>query len=114
MLELRPRAYEHLTEQALAANCRFWLQDIRRRAFNDPNITHWLLTEYFPQMAVRLGGRLHVAYPTGPALLEAITNGPDFLPPSAYDPKPSVVAFFSNEGEAMQWLHHEQTRRLLG
>jgi hypothetical protein len=98
----------------MAANCHFWLQYIRRRAFNDPTITHCLLTEYFTQMAVRLGGRLHVAYLTGPALLEAITTGADFLPPSAYDPKPYVVAFFSNEGEAMQWLHQEQTLRLLG
>ncbi|MGY2130618.1 hypothetical protein ACW9KT_00210 [Hymenobacter sp. HD11105] len=111
MRELLPRAYEHLTEQALAANCRFWLQDIRRRAFSDPNITRWLLTAYFPQMAVRLGGRLHVAYLTGPVLLEAITNGTEFLPPRAYDSMPYVMAFFRNEGEAMQWLHHEQTRR---
>lgn len=111
--ELLPCAYEHLTEQALAAGGRFWLQDIRRRAFNDPDITRWLLAEYFPQMAVRLGGRLHVAYLTGPVLLEAITAGPNFLQPSAYDTKPYVIAFFSNEGEAMQWLHQEQTRQPL-
>lgn len=110
--ELLPRAYEHLTEKALATGCRFWLQDIRRRAFNDPNITRWLLAEYFPQMAVRLGGRLHVAYLTGPTLLEAILNGPDYVAPSSYDNKPFVIAFFCTENAAMQWLYQEQTRAL--
>jgi hypothetical protein len=110
--ELLPRAYEHLTQTVLATGCRYWLQDIRRRTFNDPGITRWLLTEYFPQMAAKLGGRLHVAYLTGPTLLEAIVNGPGYLLPSAYQTKPFVVAFFSNEGDAMQWLAQEQSRGL--
>ncbi|GAB3826421.1 hypothetical protein [Hymenobacter jeollabukensis] len=107
---LLPPAYEELTAQAQACGCRFWLQDIRRRTLNDPAITRWLLTEYFPQMARRLGGRLAVAYLTGPALLEALLNGPGYLPPSAYEQQPFVVAFFGDEGEAIRWLQTEQRR----
>ncbi|QIL76612.1 hypothetical protein [Hymenobacter sp. HDW8] len=111
--ELLPRAYELLKDNALANGCRFWLQDIRRRTFNDPVITNWLLTEYFPQMSAQLGGRLRVAYLTGPDLLAAIRSMPNFLPPSAYDDKPYVVAFFSTESDAMQWLQQEQIRELV-
>jgi len=32
-----PAAYEALTETVLRAPCRFWLQDIRSRTFNDPH-----------------------------------------------------------------------------
>ncbi|GAB2944674.1 hypothetical protein GCM10027048_06960 [Hymenobacter coalescens] len=106
-----PPIYEQLTEQALACGCRFWLQDIRRRTLNDPAITRWLLADYFPLMAQRLGGRLAVAYLTGPALLEAIVTGPGYLPPSGYDQQPFVVAFFGDEGEAIRWLQTEQQRR---
>ncbi len=80
--ELLSRAYELLKDNALANGCRFWLQDIRRRTFNDPVITNWLLTEYFPQMSAQLGGRLRVAYLTGPDLLAAIRSMPNFLPPA--------------------------------
>jgi hypothetical protein len=110
--EVLPAAYERLTQAAVGSGCRFWLQDIRRRTLNDPAITNWLFTEYFPTMASRLGGRLCVAYLTGPTLLEIITNGPGYALPSAYDDKPYVVAFFGNEGDAMHWLQQEQRREL--
>ena len=66
---LLPATYEQLTTDALASGCRCWLQDIRRRTLNDPAITRWLVMDYFPQMARRLGGWLHVAYLVGPALM---------------------------------------------
>lgn len=103
-----PPVYEELTRQAQQCGCRYWLQDIRRRTLNDPAITRWLLSDYFPQMAGRLGGRLAVAYLTGPALLDAIVNGPGYLPPSGYAQQPFVVAFFGDEGEAIRWLHEER------
>lgn len=108
---LLPATYEQLAADAQASGCRCWLQDIRRRTFNDPATTHWLVGTYFPQMAARLGGRLHVAYLAGPTLMEKILSGPDFLPPSAYAHMPFVVAFFGDEGEAVRWLHEEYRQR---
>lgn len=103
-----PAAYEQLTASAHAANCRFWLQDIRRRTLNDPAITQWLLTESFPDMARRLGPRLCVAYLTSPALHQAIREAPGFADVDAYEGRPFAVAFFGEEGAAVAWLHAQQ------
>jgi hypothetical protein len=109
-LEELPAAYEAITTAALAGNCRFWLQDIRRRTLNDPHTTDWLLTEYFPDMARRLGGRLYIAYLVSPALHQHILTYPGYLPASGYDGQPFVVAFFGDDGAAVQWLQAEQAR----
>ncbi|TGE14295.1 hypothetical protein [Hymenobacter elongatus] len=107
---LLPDIYQDMKQQALSTGCRFWLQDIRRREFNDPEITRWLLTEFFPDMSQLLGGRLAVAYLTSPALLLTIMTGPGFLPPSAYDNQPFGIAFFGDEGECINWLREQQRR----
>ncbi|TGE21204.1 hypothetical protein E5K00_12975 [Hymenobacter aquaticus] len=39
-LEQLPEAYALLRRQTVALGSRFWLQDIRRRVFNDPATTH--------------------------------------------------------------------------
>lgn len=100
-----PAEYERLTAAALAHGTRRWLQDIRRRTLNDPDISHWLLTEYFPLMAQRLGGRLGVAYLVSPALQAHILADPAFVPLAAYEGRPFAVGFFGDEGEATKWLH---------
>lgn len=103
-----PAAYERLAASAVAAGCCHWLQDIRRRASNDPAITAWLLAEYFPGMARRLGGRLCVAYLVGPALHQSIVAAPGFLPLDTYAGRPFAVGFFGDEGAAIRWLQAEQ------
>ncbi|HEX8426576.1 hypothetical protein [Hymenobacter sp.] len=105
-----PAAYDQLTREVLACGCRAWLQDIRSRTLNDPHTTQWLLTEYFPQMARQLGGRLVVAYLTSPTLMELIVNGPGYRTPGAYTTEPYIIAFFDNEGEALAWLEKERDR----
>ncbi|WP_019948196.1 hypothetical protein [Hymenobacter aerophilus] len=100
---LLPAAYQHLTREALASNCRYWLQDIRRRVVNDPPTTRWLLADYFPDMARRLGG-LRVAYLTSPALLAHVMADPGFKPLEYYADKPYQVHFFGDEGAAVSWL----------
>ena len=99
-----PTEYERLAEAALAYNAQCWLQDIRRRTLNDPQITQWLLTEYFPGMARRLGGRLRVAYLVSPTLHQLILAQPGFLPAEAYTDRPFTVSFFGEEGAAIAWL----------
>ena len=96
--------YQQVEELALKHNCRIWLQDIRRRTLNDPDTTRWLLQEFFPSMARRLGGRLYVAYLVGPTLHEAIVGQPGYVSAEAYDGQPFAVSFFGDEGAAMQWL----------
>ena len=100
--------YQRLATEALATGCRFWLQDLRQRTVNDPATTQWLLTEFFPDMAQRLGGRLYVAYLFGPALHQHIVETPDYAPPSAYDERPYALDFFEHEGTAIQWLQIHQ------
>lgn len=105
-----PAAYAHLTREALACGCRLWLQDIRSRTLNDPQTTQWLLTEYFPQMARQLGGRLIVAYLSSPTLMEMIVSGPGYKQASAYTSEPYILEFFGTEGEALAWLEQERSR----
>ena len=103
-----PACYARLTDMALASGCRFWLQDLRRRAANDPETTRWLLTEYFPSMSRQLGGRLYVAYLFSPALHQHILQSPDYAPPEAFADRPYSLNFFGDEGAAIQWLQSKQ------
>jgi hypothetical protein len=99
-----PAEYERLMAAALAHGAHRWLQDIRRRTLNDPAITQWLLTDYFPDMAQQLGARLRVAYLVSPALHQHILAEPGFAPADAYAGRPFAVAFFGEEGLAVEWL----------
>lgn len=104
---LRP-IYDELATIALRHQAHYWLQDIRHRDLNDPEITRWLLATYFPDLAARLGQRLCVAYLANPALLGAITSAPSFVRPDAYRGSPFTIAFFSAEGDAYAWLTQEK------
>ena len=104
-----PAVYQQVEATAMEERSRFWLQDIRRRTYNDPETTQWLLKTFFPDMARRLGGRLFVAYLVGPTLHQDIVNQPDFISAEDYDSKPFVVSFFGDEGAAIAWLQLHQT-----
>jgi hypothetical protein len=99
-----PAEYGRLTAAALSHRALCWLQDIRRRTLNDPQITQWLLSEYFPDMAHQLGGRLRVAYLVSPTLHDAIVAQPGYLPPEGYADRPFAIGFFGEEGAAVAWL----------
>ncbi len=99
-----PTEYVRLAAAAQAHGAQRWLQDIRRRSLNDPHITQWLLTEYFPDMARQLGGHLRIAYLVSPVLHAAILAQPGFAPVEAYAGRPFAVAFFGEEGTATDWL----------
>ena len=104
-----PAAYQQVQAMALHEQSRFWLQDIRRRTFNDPQTTQWLLDSYFPDVARRLGARLYVAYLVGPTLHETIVNRTNFVSAQSQDDKPFVTAFFGDEGAAIKWLQAQQS-----
>jgi len=103
-----PAVYQQVQELAVEHGCRFWLQDIRRRTLNDPQTTLWLLNNFFPDVARRLGGRLFVAYLVGPTLHQTIISQPGFVSAEAYADKPFVLSFFGDEGAAIQWLQAQQ------
>lgn len=104
---LRP-CYQQLADQALATGCRFWLQDLRRRASPDQETKRWLLEEYYPSVARRLGQRLFVAYLFSPTMHRLIVDAPDYAPPEAYNRSPFALDFFGDEGAAIQWLQAHQ------
>ena len=103
-----PPIYQQLQAVAMQEQSRFWLQDIRRRTLNDPQTTLWLLNNFFPDVARRLGGRLFVAYLVGPTLHRTIISQPGFVSAEAYADKPFVLSFFGDEGAAIQWLQAQQ------
>jgi hypothetical protein len=104
---LRP-CYQELADVALATNCRFWLQDLRRRSAPDPETKRWLLEEYYPAVAHQLGLRLYVAYLFSPAMHSQIVDAPDYAPPEAYNGLPYALDFFGEEGAAIRWLQAHQ------
>lgn len=99
-----PAEYTRLEATALAHGARRWLQDIRRRSLNYPETSRWLLAEFFPHVARRLGGPLRVAYLVSPALQAHIHAEPNFEPLEAYAGRPFAVGFFGDEGAAIEWL----------
>lgn len=101
-------SYQHLADMAAATNCRFWLQDLRRRTSPDQQTKEWLLRDYYPGVARRLGQRLYVAYLFSPDMHRQIVEAPDYAPPQAYSGAPFALDFFSNEGEAIAWLQSWQ------
>ena len=105
------RSYQQLADQALATGCRFWLQDLRRRVSPDQDTKRWLLDEYYPAVARRLGGRLFVAYLFSPAMHRQIVEAPDYAPPEAYNNAPYALDFFGDEGAAIHWLQAHQPAR---
>jgi hypothetical protein len=107
--ELRP-CYAQLAELALATGCRFWLQDLRRRASPDQDTKRWLLDEYYPGVARRFGRRLYVAYLFSPDMHRQIVEAPDYAPAEAYLDKTYLLDFFGNEGAAIAWLQAWQAR----
>ena len=99
-----PAEYARLEAAALAHGSGRWLQDIRRRSLNYPDTSRWLLAEFFPGMARRLGEQLRVAYLVSPALQAHIYAEPNFVPLEAYAERPFAVGFFGDEGAAIEWL----------
>ena len=99
-----PAQYARLEAAALAHGARRWLQDIRRRSLNYPDTSRWLLHEFFPDMARRLGEQLRIAYLVSPALQVHIYAEPTFVPLEAYVGRPFAVGFFGDEGAAIEWL----------
>lgn len=100
--------YQQLADVALAHSCRFWLQDLRRRSSPDEETKRWLVQEYYPGMARRLGQRLYVAYLFNPDMHRQIVEAPDYAPPEAYRDKTYALDFFGSEGAAIQWLQAHQ------
>jgi len=107
--ELRP-CYQQLADLALRTGCRFWLQDLRRRASPDQETKRWLLDEYYPSVAQRFGKRLFVAYLFSPEMHRQIVEAPDYAPAEAYLDKTYLLDFFGTEGAAIQWLQTWQLR----
>ena len=107
--ELRP-CYQQLADLSFSTGCRFWLQDLRRRASPDQETKRWLLDEYYPGIAQRFGKRLFVAYLFSPEMHRQIVEAPDYAPAEDYLDKTYLLDFFGDEGAAIQWLQAWQLR----
>lgn len=101
-------SYEAMLAAARPRKARYWLLDLRPRGTASEDDTHWVLTEFLPRLAPRLGGRVYVAFVLAPAHVGALDpdHGADMVLHNDYH-----VRLFLDEAQALQWLalrqHHD-------
>jgi len=106
---LRPVSARELQQsyEALGAArpTRYWLLDLHRRGPASEDDTHWVLTEFVPGLAAKLGGRVYLAFlvTAGQLSPEAqATGSPMVLDETAH------VRLFTEETTALAWLNGRQ------
>ncbi|UYZ61797.1 hypothetical protein [Hymenobacter weizhouensis] len=104
--ELR-HSYKAMLAAARPHQARYWLLDLRTRGTASEDDTHWVLTEFLPRLAPRLGERVYVAFVLPPAQVGMLDpeNGADMALHADYH-----VRLFLDEAQALRWLalrqHH--------
>lgn len=89
-----------------AHGCRFWLLDARRRFRTSVEITTWVNQQVPGRALEKLGAEIRIAFLLAPHQL--LTDSPPFptlVHPTAGHP---MSAQFTDEGEAISWLQHQQ------
>jgi len=104
--ELR-QGYRIMLKAAQVAQCSFWLIDVRGRNALDQRATHWLLTEFVPQLLTQLPGPVALAYLVTPAHLAHLQQAAG-LGVKAATPQQVAVAHFADEGAVTRWLTQQQ------
>jgi len=89
--------------------CPFWLVDLRGRNAPDADPSHWLSTDFLPQLLSRLGAAVYLGLLLPPYFIHPLlaTTGsptPTQLP---------TVQYFDEEGALAQWLAQCQRRNQL-
>ncbi|RSK30094.1 hypothetical protein [Hymenobacter metallilatus] len=112
---LRPAAAQELQQSytlvlTSARNRRYWLLDLRQRGPASEDDTHWVLTQFVPQLAARAHGRVYLAFLVAASQLspeEQESGSPMVLTDQAH------VRLFANDAPALRWLagrqHHESS-----
>ncbi|WP_345227229.1 hypothetical protein [Hymenobacter koreensis] len=101
--------YEHLLNVAVEYKCHTWLIDAGRRADSNKDRTTWMVQHFFPRLAERLPGNVHLAFLFTPGHLRDIETDPQLPPLSFFGNRPYQVARFTEEQAAMAWLaEHRQ------
>ncbi|RSK49296.1 hypothetical protein [Hymenobacter rigui] len=110
---LRPVAARELQQSysmalEAAPATRYWLLDLRQRGPASEDDTHWVLTQFVPDLAARTRGRVYLAFLVAASQLspeEQEAGSPMVLTDQAH------VRLFAAEEPALHWLagrqHHE-------
>ncbi|RAK67970.1 hypothetical protein [Hymenobacter edaphi] len=101
--------YLALLEAASTRQCRWWLVDGRRRLHSHKADSRWMMDEFFPQLAPRLGGKVYLAYLFTPTHLEELQADASVPKLTYFDDRPYQVQRFIEEQAAMRWLAQQQT-----
>jgi hypothetical protein len=96
--------YYHLLDAAEACGARLWLIDGRRRAHANQQSTPWMMAEFLPQLPLRLGGAVFMAYLFMPTHLYELEHDATVPPLTYFDGRQYHVQRFTEELNAMQWL----------
>ena len=103
-LEEMQHGYQLLLDAAVAGDCRQWLLDVRRRQNTHQVGAQWMLSNFLPQLAARLGGRTRLAYLMAPTYLRDADADAAFPPATYFEGKPFVGERFIEENTALDWL----------
>lgn len=92
----------------VARDKRYWLLDLRGRGPASEDDTHWVLTQFVPQLAPQLGGRTYLAFLVAATQLSPEQQENGF--PMVLDDR-AHVRLFAAEEPALRWLlgrqHHD-------
>ncbi|MBC6699115.1 hypothetical protein [Hymenobacter sp. BT190] len=104
------RGYAALLDAAVSRRCRFWLVDLSNRAGGvDAADVQWILSDFFPQLPVRLKRPVYLAYLMAPHQLAGVLANPAIPALSYFDDRPYHLERFTTEESALTWL--EQCRK---
>lgn len=101
------RGYAALLDAAVSRRCRFWLIDLSNRAGGvDAADVQWMLSDFFPQLPVRLKRPVYLAYLMAPHQLAGVLADPGIPALTYFDGRPYRLERFTTEAAALEWLQH--------
>ncbi|MBO3271227.1 hypothetical protein [Hymenobacter defluvii] len=98
------QGYNLMLNAATTCGCMRWLIDARRRDHTNQNGIPWMMEVFYPQLASRLQGRVHLAFLLAPVHLQALEADTSLLPLSYFDTLPYQIGRFLEEQAAITWL----------
>jgi len=98
------QGYNLMLNTAATCGCVRWLIDARRRDHTNQSGIPWMMEVFYPQLAIRLEGRVFLAFLLAPVHLQALEADTSLLPLSYFDTLPYQIGRFLEERAAIAWL----------
>ncbi|MDO7887065.1 hypothetical protein [Hymenobacter cheonanensis] len=109
--DLRSHYAELLAQAQEHAGCRYWLLDMRRRAWHMPSFDTWFSAGFAAEVQAALGQPVFIAYVLSPRHQTAAESTRTQVAQRACAQHDVYPCFFAEEDAALAWLHHQQGLR---